>query len=396
MIVAKDSGARAFARLAVLSGALLLVLGSSASAQCVGDCNGDGNVAINELILGVNISLGSQDVSACTAMDGNSDGTVSISELITAVNISLAGGCDAPPTPTMVPTPEPVTAKCTLDPDESTLTLATALFAIPIDGVNAEIDIECEEPQGATSGLTGDLSCSCAVDNFDALSIPGIGDVCVAPFSPCESRTLTCDGGASIDADVVADHNIGECTGAADCVSQCEDYCGELGAGYQRQLSTCEDFCIGGENDGQTCMLDTDCPDGSCGGPDGGADGHICECVCAEAGRGDPAPAGGFSCALGVAITVELDESGVCGDVPPTITLDPVCGELTSETSVGVLLNATNATGVTIGPSTLTGVGTSCTDLASGSVSGLNMIGHLAFFGSAVGDILVDNNFVCQ
>jgi len=62
------------------------------ASSCVGDCNGDGQVAINELIQGVNISLGSLDVSVCPAMDENGDGQVSINELIRAVNNAL-GGC---------------------------------------------------------------------------------------------------------------------------------------------------------------------------------------------------------------------------------------------------------------------------------------------------------------
>ena len=36
----------------------------AANAQCVGDCDGDGTVAINELILGVNIALGRQPRAA--------------------------------------------------------------------------------------------------------------------------------------------------------------------------------------------------------------------------------------------------------------------------------------------------------------------------------------------
>ncbi len=62
--------------------------------SCVGDCNGDGQVAINELIRGVNINLGNADVSTCLAMDGNGDGFVAINELIQAVNNSL-NGCPA-------------------------------------------------------------------------------------------------------------------------------------------------------------------------------------------------------------------------------------------------------------------------------------------------------------
>lgn len=62
-----------------------------AVSGCDGDCNMDGMVAINELIQGVNISLGNLDVSVCTAMDGNGDGSVAINELIKAVNNALNG-----------------------------------------------------------------------------------------------------------------------------------------------------------------------------------------------------------------------------------------------------------------------------------------------------------------
>ena len=58
---------------------------------CAGDCDGDRMVVINELVLGVNIALGAQPVSACAAFDGNSDGSVVINELITGVNNALAG-----------------------------------------------------------------------------------------------------------------------------------------------------------------------------------------------------------------------------------------------------------------------------------------------------------------
>lgn len=58
---------------------------------CAGDCNGDGVVAINELITGVNIALGNQPVSTCTAFDANADGAVRVNELITAVGHALTG-----------------------------------------------------------------------------------------------------------------------------------------------------------------------------------------------------------------------------------------------------------------------------------------------------------------
>lgn len=58
---------------------------------CVGDCNSDGTVAINELITGVNIALGSASVDACSSLDTNFDGSVAINELIAAVNHALNG-----------------------------------------------------------------------------------------------------------------------------------------------------------------------------------------------------------------------------------------------------------------------------------------------------------------
>jgi hypothetical protein len=37
--------------------------------RCIGDCGGSGAVSISDLILGVNIALGQQLVSACTAFE---------------------------------------------------------------------------------------------------------------------------------------------------------------------------------------------------------------------------------------------------------------------------------------------------------------------------------------
>jgi hypothetical protein len=58
---------------------------------CAGDCNGDGTVTINELILGVNIALGSQPLAVCHSLDTSGDGQVAINELIVAVNHALSG-----------------------------------------------------------------------------------------------------------------------------------------------------------------------------------------------------------------------------------------------------------------------------------------------------------------
>jgi hypothetical protein len=58
---------------------------------CVGDCNGDGSVTVEEIVRGVGIALGSTPVSACRAMDRNQDAEVGIFELINAVSNALEG-----------------------------------------------------------------------------------------------------------------------------------------------------------------------------------------------------------------------------------------------------------------------------------------------------------------
>ena len=70
---------------------LVLLNDSEPRPVCVGDCDGNGSVAINELIRGVNIALGLADVATCIAMDRDGNGAVAIAELIAAVNNALHG-----------------------------------------------------------------------------------------------------------------------------------------------------------------------------------------------------------------------------------------------------------------------------------------------------------------
>jgi hypothetical protein len=63
------------------------------AVSCVGDCDTNGRVAINELILGVNIVLNFRPDTACPAF-ANSEGMVDIAQLITGVNEAL-NGCGA-------------------------------------------------------------------------------------------------------------------------------------------------------------------------------------------------------------------------------------------------------------------------------------------------------------
>jgi hypothetical protein len=69
------------------------------AAECVGDCDGDGEVGINELIMMVNIALGNMDLSMCD-MDTNGDGELGIAELVSGTISSLDGCATVGPTPT--------------------------------------------------------------------------------------------------------------------------------------------------------------------------------------------------------------------------------------------------------------------------------------------------------
>jgi len=66
---------------------------TEAPLACVGDCDGDGQLSVSELVRGVNIALGNLAVDVCPAFDPDDDGAVMISELVAAVNAALRG-CD--------------------------------------------------------------------------------------------------------------------------------------------------------------------------------------------------------------------------------------------------------------------------------------------------------------
>jgi hypothetical protein len=67
----------------------------AAPPSCLGDCDGNGAVTINELITGVNLALAAQQLAQCPAFNRNYDGLVTIDELVAAVSNAL-GRCPSP------------------------------------------------------------------------------------------------------------------------------------------------------------------------------------------------------------------------------------------------------------------------------------------------------------
>jgi len=58
---------------------------------CVGDCNEDGEVTVDELITGISIALGIADLGACPQFDANEDGTITVDEIILGIDNALTG-----------------------------------------------------------------------------------------------------------------------------------------------------------------------------------------------------------------------------------------------------------------------------------------------------------------
>lgn len=73
---------------------------------CTGDCDGDAQVSVDEILRGVNIALGQLDLPSCPPFDANGDGLVTADELVQAIHAAL-NGCPPPPTATVTPSPNP-------------------------------------------------------------------------------------------------------------------------------------------------------------------------------------------------------------------------------------------------------------------------------------------------
>ncbi len=64
----------------------------ASTPACVGDCDGDGQVTINELITAVIRMIAITGTGpTCPALDVNGDGSIEISEIVAAVNSNLYG-----------------------------------------------------------------------------------------------------------------------------------------------------------------------------------------------------------------------------------------------------------------------------------------------------------------
>lgn len=83
-------------RATLLAAALLVAAEAGAAAPCAGDCGGDGDVTVDEVLRTVAVALGEAAPDACVAADRDGDGAVSVDEIVFAVQMALQG---CPPRP---------------------------------------------------------------------------------------------------------------------------------------------------------------------------------------------------------------------------------------------------------------------------------------------------------
>lgn len=63
----------------------------SPRVACLGDCDGSGEVTVEEIVRLVHVSLGVSPVAICPAGDRDGDGNVTIEEIVAAVHVALTG-----------------------------------------------------------------------------------------------------------------------------------------------------------------------------------------------------------------------------------------------------------------------------------------------------------------
>ncbi len=192
--------------------AVLLSLGCAswaAPAQaCTGDCNGDREVTIDELISMVNIALGALPLQSCSAGDANGDGEITIDEIIQGVNFALAGcpsGCEQ----------AIIRLSLAFDPN-AVLDLAGVSLGVPFSSASLTI------PADAVAERVRDVSEAGGFFNAQLVEGPGGAFDQELRISYLTPATLSAGALLEIDADCPAGANPGadslDChvTGASD------------------------------------------------------------------------------------------------------------------------------------------------------------------------------------
>jgi len=283
-----------------------------AAAACVGDCNGDGAVTVDELVIMVNVALGAAPASSCAAGDADNNGDITIDEIVAATNNALST-CALPPatptatqpqatstptqpqvtpTPTQAPaTPVPTVAALgtrhfVFNPARSNLTaVLSASVPFPLGffqgqkdgavGLPAYLDLQAGQPDA--QGFTP-ISVLDASDYFyaDATAQAQIV-VCIKPIVPViNAGIVACKGGLDFSIGLTQNHHLGEVGIDGFTAVACAAEGGSIESPNQ--------ICAAGAT-GQVCRADSDCANGGAAGVCGlGA--SICTMPAAAQGTG--------------------------------------------------------------------------------------------------------------
>ncbi len=215
---------------------------------------------------------------------------------------------------------------------------------------------------------------------------------------PGRRAALRPGAGAALGADLISDGNIGACASNAACAAACATACG---GPAQFFAAACTGRCSGPV--AQLCTTDAACAmagNGACNGPEPvqPSQNNICQCGCLDGaahGAGDP---GDLQCRLRANLVVE--NLPPCDGVDVRINVGESCIPLTTTRATGLIVDAnfTPASQVPAAPNVndQSGSPVGCGTLDASTATGVNAVGLVNFFGSALGDISAGLRIRCQ
>jgi sugar lactone lactonase YvrE len=136
---------------------------SAAAVECVGDCDSNGSVTIDEIVTGVNLAFGALSLDHCPGFDCDGSGEVSIDCLVAAV-IAALNGCGLAPTVTSTPAPTAVVTPMMTPPPTVRSTSAATASATPTMTSPSPVS---STPAATTNATPTPSSLSHFVDNGD-------------------------------------------------------------------------------------------------------------------------------------------------------------------------------------------------------------------------------------
>lgn len=246
----------------------VLVLGHTAPswAQCVGDCNGNGEVTVDEIITMVNIALGNQGIESCRAGDRDGDSSITVDEIVAAVN-NLLGSC-------------PATGGA-LGERRFTFSERSRFSAALTGGLNLGLGSFQGQKNGQTQSAylvfragepdSNGIAPIDIVDGSDYFFVQAQFAnllVCIRPLIPVmNAGVIQCNGGQDYSIVLQTNHHVGQLGvngfTLQDCLSTCSGaVCGQVEGATQ--------ICAAGVV-GELCRSDLDCDsasgarDGRCG-----------------------------------------------------------------------------------------------------------------------------------